>query len=685
MSHPDLADEQAHLDFAARCLIEMQERSTKARAIADRSVIDENTADARVAQFHLQRREAALRATSGLMCFGRIDTEHAERFYVGRRHIEDDESQPVIVDWRAPVSAAFYRATFLDPCGLTFRRRFSMDDDQVVALFDEDLTDPESGGQVGLPDPLIAELDRSRSGQMRDIVATIAAEQDEIIRAPISELVVVQGGPGTGKTAVGLHRAAFLLFQHRLELMDQRVLVLGPNPLFLRYIADVLPSLGETAVRQATLVDLFASKYPIGAVDEPAVRRLKGDARMAEVVESAIRSRISAPADGLEVRAGLAVVRFPKSDLDEIIEVVLSRRLPINQGRDVFRQMLIAEAWRRHSQRAGTDLGGEPTFKSSIRSDSSFTRAVGKMWPTITAKSVVDGLLRSPTKLRRAAEGVLTTEEQALLQIRLSDSPASKNQGELWSESDLPLLDEAEVRCSGLPARYGHVVVDEAQDLSHMELRVVGRRAQNGSMTILGDIAQATDVSACGDWQKTVDGLRSAGQDPESVSVHHTELTVGYRVPASILDVANRLLAEAAPTVTPVRSVRPGGDPPLLLSVDRGQLLLSLVTEVVELRSRMNSVAVVALADRLEEVALGLAEAGIAAERVGASGLPGVDAVALVSPEAVKGLEFDAVVIVEPSDVVALPSGLRHLYVAMTRAVQHLGVIHAKSLPPQML
>ncbi len=225
---PDLDTEQAYLDKAFGCLEAMRRRTEQTTAVSARIAESDKTIDAQVAQYHLERRLEALGRSSAPLCFGRIDTEERERWYVGRRHVEDDEGKAVIVDWRAPVSAAFYRATAIDPFGLTFRRRFSIEASTITAIFDEDLTDPEAGAAVGVPDPLLAELEKSRSGQMSDIVATIAAEQDEIIRAPLEELLVVQGGPGTGKTAVGLHRAAFLLFQNRMELMDKRVLVIGP-------------------------------------------------------------------------------------------------------------------------------------------------------------------------------------------------------------------------------------------------------------------------------------------------------------------------------------------------------------------------------------------------------------------------------------------------------------------------
>lgn len=676
-SHPDLADEQRWLDRAHRHLEAMLQRTRATREVSDRVVRDENTIDGKVAQYHLRRREEALKAERGPLCFGRIDTEDGERWYIGRRHVEDERSSPVVVDWRAPVSAGFYRATAVDPCGLEHRRRFSVVDREIVSIFDEDLTDPDGSSATGLPDPLLAELDRSRTGQMRDIVSTIAAEQDVIIRAPLDELLIVQGGPGTGKTAVGLHRAAFLLFAHRDALIEKEVLVVGPNPLFLRYIAEVLPSLGETSVRQATLTGLLSSKYRVRAEERPEVARLKGDIRMAAVIEAAIRDRIRVPAEGLEVRSGLAVVRFSRDDLDAMVKTVLSRRLATNQGRDVLRQMIVAESWRRHSARAGLDGGSEPVFAAAIRSDRSFRSSVDKLWPNLTAATVVRGLWASPRRLARAAAGILTPDEQRSLR-----RPSAKRVAdEQWTASDLPLLDEAEARCTGVRARYGHVVVDEAQDLSAMALRLIGRRADGGSMTVLGDLAQATAPHAVGSWPAAVEALV---HDAPEATVRHTELTIGYRVPATILDVANRLLPYTAPTVTPARSVRPGGEPPFILRVDEAELSSAVMAEVSALVARTGSVAVVATDAVIDAIEPELAGSDIAADRVGGAGLPGREAVALVTPQAVKGLEFDAVVVVEPAAIAEAGSGLRHLFVALTRAVQHLGIVHARPLPVEL-
>ncbi len=700
-THPELASEQAYLDYALECLEVMKSRAQDMIRIGDRAVRDEQSVDAIVTRHHLGKRVDSLEQAAGPLCFGRIDNEDAQRWYVGRRHVEEEDNTPVVVDWRAPVAAAYYRATAADPFGLTFRRRFSVADNLIEAIFDEDLSDPENITASGIPDPLLAELDRSRSGQMGDIVATIAAEQDVIIRAPLEQLLIVQGGPGTGKTAVGLHRAAFLLYQHRIKFLDSNVLVLGPNPLFLRYIADVLPSLGESSVRQTTLEGLVAAKYRVRSTDSEEAAKLKGRPVMAQVVEQAIRARISPPDEGLEARTGVAVVRFEASDLEAMMKSILGRSVPVNEGRDVFRRMVMAEAWRRYSARADVDPGYEPTFTAGLRRSDDFKKAIDKMWPRLSPVAIIGGLYTSPRRLKAASEGLLTSEEQALLSRgRSGGGPKVKSAGKSkqpagdpWTVADLALLDECEVRCNGVPQVYEHVIVDEAQDLSAMALRMVGRRVPSGSMTILGDLAQATMPGAVGSWETTVDHLvAGAGGRPDGADTASTdrriefdvelaELTVGYRVPAAILEIANRLLPVAAPTVTPARSVRPGGRPPNVIEVGHSEVATSVIEEVSLLVEQSQSVAVIVPEVMIEELVAAISAAGVACDRVGGSGLPGRDAVAVLNPLAAKGLEFDAVVVVEPGRIAEMQSGLRHLYVAMTRPVQYLALVSSEPLP----
>ncbi len=681
---PLIATEQLVIDHAHACLDAMMARARSAREVTDRAVRDENTADARIAQWHLRKRESDLAAGAGPLSFGRIDEEPvrpgvaADRWYVGRRHVEDESGEPVVVDWRAPVSAPFYRATSVDPCGLTGRRRFSLDDRTLVAVFDEDLTDPDGESHGGLPDPLLAELERARSGQMRDIVATIAAEQDQIIRAELDELLIVQGGPGTGKTAVGLHRAAFLLFQHRHHLEDRKVLVVGPNPLFLRYIAEVLPSLGESAVVQATVPGLTAARYPVRAIDDDATSMVKGDRRMVEVIERFLSAKITVPSEGLEIRSGIAVVRFDADEIDQLQSTARARKLPLNSARDVFRQMIIQEGWRRHSERPGVDPGGQPAFAAAVNRDPQFKKDVDRCWPLLSAPVVVREMYSSKRKLAAASKGVLTSDEAALL----ARTATKKATDERWTAADLGIIDEVVDRVIGVPTTYGHVVVDEAQDHSAMNLRLLARRAEQGSMTILGDLAQATSPVALRSWERSIEILSEQRGDTNARIV---ELTVGYRVPAAILDLANRLLSVAAPEITPTRSVRPGGTEPLIVSIEPEHLGRCVVDEVSAIREQTESLAVIAIDDDLARVAEALDAAGIPCDRVGRGSLPGPSAVALIDPDSVKGLEFDAVIVVEPAAIAELDAGLLRLYVAMTRPVRHLGIVHSRPLPDALL
>ncbi len=672
----DQADQDV-LDFAEHCLTAMSDRAGRVHSAAQRMAEQEKTVDTIIAAAKMEKRRTAIDAGSGPLCFGRIDEDGPIRgqhpmWYVGRRHVEDAEGGPVVVDWRAPVSAPFYRATSVDPCGLVRRRRFSMEEGRIVAVFDEDLTDPEAASG-GLPDPLLAELDRGRSGQMRDIVATIAAEQDEVIRSGLEELLIVQGGPGTGKTAVGLHRAAFLLFAHRDYFADNQVLVIGPNPVFLRYIADVLPSLGERSVAQTTVTGLLAAKFRVRGEDSMETTALKSDARMSEVIRAAMVNRVVAPPGGLEVRSGVSVIRFDADAVRAMMARVLERNLPLNPARDVFRTIVLQEAWRQYEGRAGSDPGRQPAFVAAIRNDPGFKKDFDRMWPAFSPAVVIRELLGSPTKRRAAAGDLLDAEEQQLLHRTVAKKPSD----EPWTAADLPLLDEATQVAVGVLPAYGHVVVDEAQDHGPMALRMLGRRAKQHSMTILGDLAQATAPGAMTNWS---DASRHLCGSSHGAVVR--ELTVGYRVPAAILDVANELLPEAAPSVTPARSIRPGGEPPRVLAYsDAMQIVETVGSVIVDLGGGADgevqtSIAVIAPAIHHETLLSGLAEHNVIRFGSGTEvNLPGSLAVALLDPDQAKGLEFDSVIVVDSPAIRRSTNGLRQLYVAMTRAVQTLTMV----------
>jgi DNA helicase IV len=684
-AHPDLAAEQRHLDHAYACLAAMREHATRTLAVGEAAARAEKTPDAMIVQWHLERRLAMLADTPAALCFGRLDEEVGDHFYIGRRHVEGVSGEPVVVDWRARVSSPFYRATYADAMGLARRRRFSVDGQVLVDIFDEYFDDPDAAGGGGLPDPLLAELERARTGQMRDIVATIQAEQDLVIRAPLEDLVIVQGGPGTGKTAVGLHRAAFLLYEHRELLERQRLLVIGPNQIFLRYIAQVLPSLGETAVMQATIESLMAGRYPVRATDQAAVAQLKGDARMSEVLRRAVHDRIDVPSDDVVVATDFGSVRLPAAEIATLVDIALARDLPSNDRRELFRERLVRLAWQRYEARPGADLGVQPAFVASLRAGRDFKTLVDGTWPSLRAPALVRSVLGNRRTLSRAADGVLDPDEQTLLLRRNAGRVAD----ERWTRADLALLDEAEALTTGTPVTYGHVVVDEAQDLTAMELRLLARRTPERSMTVLGDLAQATAVGAQSNWDDALKHLlgRDARPLPGTLQASGRgrkarieELAVGYRVPAAILDFANRLLPVAAPHVRPSRSVRTAGDPPLVLSLDAGDLAHAVATEVGALAQRWTTVGVIAPVSGLDDIAAAMSAAGIDFADARRQTLS--ESVTLLPPTSAKGLEFDAVVVVEPARIVAEePSGVRVLYVALTRAVQHLGILHAEPLP----
>jgi DNA helicase IV len=646
--HPDVAAEQAYLDEAYRCLAAMRDRTARTASIADGAAQE---VDSAIAQRHLAHRLGSLDVDVPGLSFGRLDDEDGARWYVGRRHVEDDRGDPVVVDWRADVAVPFYRATAVDPLGLRRRRRFMMTGRRLDDLVDEVFDDPDSVDAAhhgGIPDPLLAELERERTGEMRDIVATIASEQDEVIRAPLDTCLVVQGGPGTGKTAVGLHRAAFLLYEHRRELDAAGVLVVGPNPIFLRYIAQVLPSLGETAVRQTTLERLLAgTAYRRRGRDGDDAARLKGDARLAAVLARAVGSSVQPPAERLEASTPWGTIRLDADAVFDAVAEVHDRGVPHHVGRAALRTRLVRLARQDLVARRGEEVASLEAVDASLRADRDWQRSLDRIWPALSAASLVRRLLTNRNALRAAGDGLLDPDEQSVL-LR---PPTKRVSEEPWTVDDLALLDEAEALLAGSPPAYGHVVVDEAQDLSAMGFRALGRRSPARSMTVLGDLAQATAPGAQSSWDDVVGYL-------------------GYRVPAAIVDVANRLLAEAAPGVTPCRSVRLDGRPPRFVAVEAALgtegLDDQVANAVAELTGRYSSVAVIARP--------GLAPA--------AHRLPG--ATVLAPPDA-KGLEFDAVVVVEPDAIAGgTAQGLRLLYVALTRAVQELTVIHARRLPPAL-
>lgn len=670
--------EQQYLLRARDALNEMQDKADRMLAVGERSVREENTVDSRVIRSKLIARTESLKLGDQSLCFGRIDEDgmpsKAERWYIGRRHIESQDGEPLVVDWRAPVSIPFYRATAADSFELRLRRRFTCEGDELLALFDEDFSDPDSLRAAGIPDPLLAEIERDRSGQMEDIVSTIAAEQDLIIRSPLHECLLVQGGPGTGKTAVGLHRAAFLLFDHREKLAHDGVLVIGPNRVFLNYISNVLPSLGETAVTQATVQSLLDTRFRIRGSDTDEVAALKGDYRMSLVIQRAATQKIRNASEAASLPAGSRVVTLSIDEINLAQKTALDRNLPLNQCRGVYSDILLRESRRQLLER-GLDLESAGPAMTAVQNSKEFNQLLARTWPNLSARSLVRSVLGNKSVRSQAADEILTAQEVALLHRK----GAKKLDEELWSAADLMLLDEAEALCSGVRKQYGHIVVDEAQDLSSMALRAIGRRSKGASITVLGDVAQATAIGSQTSWTEVQSAL---GVPPKSVLTR--ELTVGYRVPGPILEMANQLLPVVAPSVTPSTSVREHGDRPQVILVGaEADLAMSTAEAVAALAGRWNSLGVIAPPQHFDEVLRHLqsTELNVADTRKALS----LDAqVSVVEPLTAKGLEFDAVVVVEPAEIAELANGLRLLYVALTRSVQRLTIVRSRPLPPPL-
>jgi DNA helicase IV len=678
-SRPGTADpdgakrnEQSYLDHAYDCLEEMSERT--GAAVADAAERSAGDWDATVAHIHLSRRLASITSEAGPLCFGRIDEDKGPAWHIGRRHVEDGRGEPVVVDWRAPVAVPFYRATFHDTLGLRRRRRFILDGRELVDLIEEDFEHPDTSALAaagGLPDPLLAELGRARTGTMRDIVATIAGEQDRIIRAPLDVPIVVQGGPGTGKTAVGLHRAAFLLYEHRELLERQGVLVLGPNRLFLSYISEVLPSLGEVAVVQTTLPGLV-TEWPVRSEDPAELAALKGDIRMAEVVAKACRLHVATPTEVIAANTRWGTVRLGTGELAELVESALASGGAVGLQRSRFRRSVARSVATTLSDRRGDIVDIEDTQRD-LTGDRQLQRALDRIWPARSATAVVRALLGRGAVAEMATIGILDDDERALMRRgHAAKTPSG------WSEADLPLLDEAQAVLSDPPRRYGHVVVDEAQDLSAMALRMVARRNLSGrSFTVLGDLAQATAPGSQERWEDAVEALGM----PDGMLI--AELTTGYRVPQQIMELANALLAETRPLLVPTGSVRRTSDEPELSQVPKEEIVPAVATRTEALTARYQTVAVVALDAVAQAVFEVLSALGVPSSKPGVAALAGE--VSLLRPAEAKGLEFDAVLVVEPADFVALPGGSGLLYIALTRAVAHLTVVHSTPLTDALL
>ncbi|WP_406353123.1 HelD family protein [Streptomyces sp. NBC_00658] len=670
-----LSRERTHLGDSRAALRAMRE-DVKNLDIKD---VTANWVNAAVLQHQIDERIKALADLSHTpLFFGRLDYLHApgadkaegaegERFYIGRRHVHDADGDPMVIDWRAPVSQPFYRASKRDPMDVGLRRRFGYTGGDLTAYEDEHLSDPtETAATSKL---LQQEIERPRVGPMRDIVATIQPEQDEIVRAGLSGSVCVQGGPGTGKTAVGLHRVAYLLYAHRERLARTGTLVIGPNKSFLHYIEQVLPALGELEVKQATVDDLVAH-VEVRGTDGATAAVIKGDARMAEVLRRAVRSHVTLPTEPVMVVRGSRRWRVPAYELEEIVRELLDRDIRYGAAREALPQR-IAHVVLVQMERSGE--APDDRVQDAVARNAAVKATVKAIWPPVDPAKLVLRLLTDADFLAVHAAGILDEDEQKEI---LWQKPARSVKAAKWAPADAVLIDEA----TDLVQRthsLGHVVLDEAQDLSPMQYRAVGRRCTTGSATVLGDLAQGTTPWATRSWAEALGHL---GKGEAVIE----ELTAGFRVPTDVITYASRLLPHIAPGLTPVASVR---ENPGFFDVRPITATGEVVAACEELLRNEGSTGLIAADARIPALAEALTEAGITYLAPGEETTLDTR-LTLVPASLAKGLEYDYVVLDEPQAVVdGEPderTGLRRLYVALTRAVSGLTVTHAAPLPAQL-
>jgi DNA helicase IV len=653
VAHPELAAEQAYVDHAYACLDRMRDSVERAATSADNEVA------ALALEAWARRRLRTFQDAERGLVFGRLTVDAQPRpLYVGRRWVRDDAHDTVVVNWQAPAARPFYTATPDRPHGVTQRRRYRSEGRRIVDISDESLDGSAVEGAT-VSDFLLEELERRREARMRDIVATIQSDQYRLITADPEGALVVQGGPGTGKTAVGLHRASWLLYTHRERL--RRVLVVGPNPTFMDYVSHVLPALGEEAVEQRAVSELLDG-VETGREEAPDVARLKADTRLREVVARAVELAVRpAPAELVSYADG-RFVSVKQREVAALLEQALASGDALGRAKERFRMTVLRRFYERYGELLGAGaLRSFDELEAGLRRRGFLTRWLDGVLPLPRSDRLVARLLASPAALAAASEGILDAAERKLL---LRDRPR-RVADVVWSEHDLPLLDEARTLLEGPPRAYGHVIVDEAQDLSPMQLLAISRRAVDGSLTILGDVAQATGPVVYRRWQELEPYL------PEEAEVTIEELRHAYRVPAEIMELALPLLELIAPDVEPPLAYRRGGEPPRLVAVAAAELRAAALREAAALAELDGLVAVIAPPALTD----GGTDGGAFDELV----------VPVLTPRQAKGLEFDHVVVVEPAAIAeGGEQGLRELYVALTRPTRTLVVVHARPLPEGM-
>ena len=768
----DLEQEQAYVDHAFACL-----EASKGAARQLRSTVESGKGGTHQARYErdvieerVQRRLGRMELGDRSLCFGRIDmacdagevgyggagasgassdgassdgdshgaaSYGAATFYIGRIGVWDEEHNPVIVDWRAPVAEPFYRATGPEPMGARRRRHFSSLGRRLLRIEDEYFGDeagyafPAQDGASGVVNsPAVRDsagrvirgigavrqaLAEARSGRLSDIVATIQAEQDEVVRSPLPGVLVVQGGPGTGKTVVALHRAAYLLYTHRFPLERQGVLIVAPNRLFANYIEIVLPSLGEAGAVVATPAEMLGlPDVVVEGFDADTAARVKGDLRMAQLIRRALRDRQR------PLRQDFTIVYRPEFSFTveqsrQLVESIRNRRITHSAGRKLIESgffSALAEAANLHkgeapesefafdSQAVREDIGDIPEVREALE----------WMWPSLTPAQFLYDLFSVPSLLRSAGRKHFSPEELALLAIPRIPKESSRMPKDSWTMDDVPLLDEARWRLgspdrkkgrssragqisgdsddaassetSNLPPlcerTYGHVVIDEAQDATPMQLRMSARRSRNGSMTLVGDIAQATGPLSCDSWEELLEQL------PSKWRSRTTELSVGYRLPEPIACYAAKLLDGINPDLAMPVAVQREGTPPSVIRADKETLFSQVAAAVKQEAADAATVAVIVPDDKTEATADALRSAGIECATAYDGALS--TTVSVLPVRYAKGLEVDAAIVLEPAEIIKQTAkGTQSLYVALTRAMRRLTVIHTDPLPEALV
>ncbi|MBB5907078.1 DNA helicase IV [Actinoalloteichus hymeniacidonis] len=686
--------------------------------------------------------------------FGRLDLEGGEQRHIGRLGLFDDENEyeALLMDWRAPAARPFYTATAASPEDVRMRRHVRTRGRTVMAIDDEvlDLSTASEAGSDSLTGEaaLLAAMSRSRTGRMTDIVATIQQEQDRIIRSPRSGVLVVQGGPGTGKTAVALHRTAYLLYTHRDQLAKRGTLIIGPNPTFLHYISQVLPSLGETGVVLSTIAELYPG-VTATRQESPSVAALKGDAKMIKLMSAAVKDRQLVPRQPIELQVDRETVTIDRSMVTDARGRARRSRKPHNEAKEIFLREMLSSMTLQVADRLGRhllDRADLDDIKEELSSDDAVRSTLDELWPTLSPQRLLRELFSSPKRLATAARRLYTQEECAAM---------LRTEGDGWSAADIPLLDEADellgedtraarkreeqarraeiiyaqgvldildleedldpellravdiVDADQLASRqeerryettaeraagdrtwtYGHVVVDEAQELSAMAWRILMRRCPSKSMTLVGDVAQTGAEGGADSWSQI---LRPYVAERWRLE----ELTVNYRTPAEIMSIAAQVATAIDPDLRAPQSVRETGVPPWSLRIDPAATTETLAKLVAEEIAEVDDgrIAVLVPGALLGQVGQALAsEAEEATEEIaGTVSAPGptgdLDSqTTVLTVGQAKGLEFDSVLVVEPQQIVAeSPRGLNDLYVALTRTTRRLGVVHTDELPDEL-